>query len=313
MLHYLSIIYRKYIVIWLVFITGSPSVLAGVEKYIARESQIKYVKSYTMPISPELSNITYLAELFVLGLVAAALLFITFSIVSRRINAKKEYENIKLLRQSAETQKAHLDRVLVDALNIEKQLEKSIANTQSQLNEVAKQSSQAEKSAREIKTLEQNAQELTTALTHKYEALSQNNTDTQPNIEKKVIDQVAQSSKALLTQINEYQQRAETAFGQFTNTLGNFESQAHGQFDEIFNAADIARQELNANIDESREYLKIFRGSQQDKVQTITPSNNDNGTPLNKEPSQKPVLQAAHIEDQELAGFFAKFRQRDSA
>ncbi len=76
---------------------------------------------------------------------------------------------------------------------------------------------------------------------------------------KETLDLTLKESKELLTQIKDYQQQAKAAFSSFTNTLSGFESQAHEQFDDIFNTADIARQELNANLDESREYMKIFR------------------------------------------------------
>jgi microcompartment protein CcmK/EutM len=76
---------------------------------------------------------------------------------------------------------------------------------------------------------------------------------------KKTLDLTLIESKELLNQIKDYKQQAESAFHSFKNTLGGFESQAHEQFDEIFNTADMARQELNANLDESREYMKIFR------------------------------------------------------
>ena len=91
-------------------------------------------------------------------------------------------------------------------------------------------------------------------------SLSQEQGDTSVNSEiKETLDLTLIESKELLSQIKDYQQQTQTAFSSFTNTLGGFESQAHEQFDEIFNTADMARQELNANLDESREYMKIFR------------------------------------------------------
>lgn len=97
---------------------------------------------------------------------------------------------------------------------------------------------------------------------------------------KNTLDLTLFESKELLNQIKEYQQEAKSAFLSFKSTLGGFESQAHEQFDGIFNTADIARQELNASLDESREYMKIFRKrndtSQSDKKQLVIEKNVNN-------------------------------------
>ena len=310
--NFLSTIQSKFIVIWTLIISSIPTLHAGVIDHTSRAFQIKHDKNYSMTLPTELSNITYLVELIALGLVAAALLLVTLSIMSRRLSAKEEYKKIKSLRLSSEAQKNRIDQILANAINIEEQLEKSITNTQSQLDELAKQSSHAEKSAREIKDLEDSIQIIASSVTERNKTKSTDALSIKSDEVSQTLEQALQNAKDLLTQINEYEQRAETAFYKFTNTLGNFESQAHGQFDDIFNAADIARQELNANIDESREYLKIFRGAKQKKKQLKNNASNNNLS-LSSHPNKKPTLHAPHLNDEDLAGFFSKFRQRDSA
>ncbi len=83
---------------------------------------------------------------------------------------------------------------------------------------------------------------------------------------KETLNRTLVESKELLNQLKEYKQQATSAYQSFTLTLSDFEKQTHEQFDDIFNSADIARQELNANLDESRKYMEVFR----DKDQTAS-------------------------------------------
>ena len=311
MFHYFSTIKRVFIVILL----GSNSaVFAGVSEHVAREFQIKYTKSYVMPPSTELSNITYIVELITLGLISVALFFVTFSIISRRINAKKEFKKIKALRLSAEGKKIKLENVLSQALNVEEQLERSIINTQNELNEVAKRSSEVERSARNIKALEKATEEMAGSLSAKIEGMEERwfaeLKGTQKKIEKltlnmealmnvspadaktenknavtainkeisQTLDQVLQNSKALASKIDGYQENADLAFGKFTHTLGEFESQAQG---ELKKKASVVV-DINTNKDKRAAEVKS-------------------------------ALETAHLKEKELADFFSKFRHSDSA
>ncbi len=119
------------------------------------------------------------------------------------------------------------------------------ANMESGLKQTAEQSKQAE-------ILLKNLSELHSA------TVSEDGKSVNAAI-RETLEQTLTESKELLTQIKDYKEQARVAYSSFTNTLSSFESQAHEQFDDIFNTADIARQELNANLDESREYMKIFR------------------------------------------------------
>lgn len=66
-------------------------------------------------------------------------------------------------------------------------------------------------------------------------------------------------SKHLLEQLNTYRQAADQSLQEFSSELGNFESQAYEEFDGVFQAADIARKELHANVDESRLHVENLR------------------------------------------------------
>ncbi len=66
-------------------------------------------------------------------------------------------------------------------------------------------------------------------------------------------------SKQLLKLLKEHQTVAEKSLKGFSEELTVYEEQAYEQFDTTFQVADLARQELNANIDESRKHIETMR------------------------------------------------------
>ena len=73
------------------------------------------------------------------------------------------------------------------------------------------------------------------------------------------LEKASEDSKHLLDQLNTQKQSAKKSFQQFNDDLGDYESQAYEQFDGAFQATDIARKELNANVNESRLYIDNLR------------------------------------------------------
>ena len=261
------------------------------------------------------SELTYLVELIALGLVAAALLAVTFSILRRLKSGKREQKKMLSLRRSAEKDKEAVDKTFAEIDGVGKQIKETAKEADMHLGRAAKKVREAEQHAEAVANIEvemkqavdgttermvhiqehwefllkettesmnaintnlkegmaqtaKNSEQAMTALN----ALGKTATKVNKNVDipdqlkspvneeiKETLDLTLTESKELLTQIKTYQQQAKTAFSSFTSTLSGFESQAHEQFDEVFNTADVARQELNANLDESREYLKIFR------------------------------------------------------
>jgi len=63
----------------------------------------------------------------------------------------------------------------------------------------------------------------------------------------------------LISLLKQHSDRAEMSLNKFTNHLTDFEEQAYEQFDSSFQVADLARQELTANIDESRTHIENMR------------------------------------------------------
>ena len=310
--------------------------VAGVSDYLAREAIIKHIegKNVSETILSEYSNFTYLVELIALGLVATALLVVTFSVFTRFKSGKKAHKKILSLRRSAEQDKKMFDETIAEIDSIGKQVEQSAQEAQQHATRVASIEKDVEDRAEYIARVELDMKQLVDGTTERMahiqeyweqqlknttKVMNQINSNLESGLEKTVgqsqqaekilknlnclqgntfgdegmsvnaeikqtLDLALKESSELLSQIKDYQKQAELAFGSFTNTLGGFESQAHEQFDEIFNTADMARQELNANLDESREYMKIFRRDDNIVEQVMVLEGIDK-SPANKAPS----------------------------
>jgi hypothetical protein len=75
----------------------------------------------------------------------------------------------------------------------------------------------------------------------------------------KNLKETLKESTQLLKLLKKHQNSAEKSLNKFTEELIAYEEQAYEQFDTSFQVADLARQELNANIDESRKHIETMR------------------------------------------------------
>jgi len=73
------------------------------------------------------------------------------------------------------------------------------------------------------------------------------------------LDETLKESKQLIQLLKQHQENAEKSLKKFTDELTVYEEQAYEQFDTSFQVADLARQELTANIDESRKHIETMR------------------------------------------------------
>jgi len=73
------------------------------------------------------------------------------------------------------------------------------------------------------------------------------------------LEETLKESTQLLKLLKKQQKDAEQALQHFNEELSGYEEQAYEQFDSSFQVADIARQELSANIEESRKHLESMR------------------------------------------------------
>ena len=75
----------------------------------------------------------------------------------------------------------------------------------------------------------------------------------------KTLEATLKESNQLVKILKQHQESAEKSLKQFTEELTHYEEQAYEQFDTSFQVADLARQELTANIDESRGHIETMR------------------------------------------------------
>lgn len=81
-------------------------------------------------------------------------------------------------------------------------------------------------------------------------------------ISKKVSDNLEQAHKEsqnLLSLLKKQQEQASLSLNEYSERLNSFEEQAYEQFDTSFQVADLARQELSANLDENRKHIESMR------------------------------------------------------
>ena len=77
------------------------------------------------------------------------------------------------------------------------------------------------------------------------------------------LQQTYEESKKLIKLLQKHQKDAERSLKSYADKLNNFEEQAYEQFDTSFQVADLARQELTANLEESRKHVETMRRKEQ--------------------------------------------------
>lgn len=73
------------------------------------------------------------------------------------------------------------------------------------------------------------------------------------------LEQSYEESKSLIDMLQKHKKEAEKSLKQYSEKINTFEEQAYEQFDTSFQVADLARQELTANLDESRKHIESIR------------------------------------------------------
>jgi uncharacterized membrane protein len=76
---------------------------------------------------------------------------------------------------------------------------------------------------------------------------------------KKNLKKAFSESKQLLQQLDEHKKVAKKSFQHFNAELANYETSASEKFEGVFQATNIAKQELTANINESRQHIDNLR------------------------------------------------------
>ncbi len=77
------------------------------------------------------------------------------------------------------------------------------------------------------------------------------------------LEEMLQESNVLLDQMHRYQKEADTAFQKFTTEIETLENQAQDHMNTLAQNSDLARHELQAGLDESRQHVEIMRHREQ--------------------------------------------------
>ena len=73
------------------------------------------------------------------------------------------------------------------------------------------------------------------------------------------LQRIHDESESLLDTLSKHKQTAESSLSHYSQRLNSFEEQAYEQFDTSFQVADLARQELAANLEENRKHIETIR------------------------------------------------------
>lgn len=76
---------------------------------------------------------------------------------------------------------------------------------------------------------------------------------------KNNLNKTLQESTQLLDHLRENQQKTDTAYNSYMESIGQYESDLYTQYDVSFQNSDMARQELDANVSESRLHVESLR------------------------------------------------------
>ena len=76
---------------------------------------------------------------------------------------------------------------------------------------------------------------------------------------RKSLNQTLQESTQLFDHLHENQEKTDKAYAGFMKSIDQYENDLYGQYDVAFQNADMARQELDANLSESRIHVETLR------------------------------------------------------
>lgn len=182
------------------------------------------------------------------------------STFERANEIEKRAENIAQLENEMKTT---IDTITERLNHIQTYWDKQLNDTVNTINQInAKLDDGLQRTIEQEKV----ASNLMVELTDKYgsiSTLSDEESPIQQQIQGNLLASLEESEK-LLAQLKGYQSEAESSLSNFNQEMRGFESQAVEQFDAVFNAADIARQEMNASLTENRDYVQKLRNTGDD-------------------------------------------------
>lgn len=301
----------------------------GLQDYLQSDASTETVAQVTNTTANtnvvETSQLKYIIELVVAGIVASALIISVLAIFIGRWLANKEKRTIKRLRIEAEEDIENITSAAVTIREQEKETRKLMHEMRNFATEFTSQQKATEKynkdfieSSEKIKAKEQEINEITQSVGEHMdeiksywemqlkdtvshiqkiqETLEKNLETVDASLEKmqqqkqlsqellqefldthnkqvslvnssakfsedvnKNLEQSFEESQQLINVLQKNKEEAEKSLNNYSEKLSTFEEQAYEQFDTSFQVADLARQELTANLDESRKHIETIR------------------------------------------------------
>jgi chromosome segregation ATPase len=160
-------------------------------------------------------------------------------------------QNTEHVNQRMNQIQAYWDGQLTDTADVVERVQSTLEQGLQKVESGLEELQQNEVQSRAI------SQKIIEAYSRQASALAENSSTS--NDIKQNLQKAFEESKHLLQQLDEHKETANKSFQQFNNELGDYESQAYEQFDGAFQATDIARKELVANVNESRQHIDNLR------------------------------------------------------
>ena len=173
--------------------------------------------------------------------------------ITLQAKAKKEVidDITDTVNENVDKIKAYWDEQLTSTLTtiekVQSGLDKSLSSVDKNLDDMLQQKIQSDELLNEF--IAKNNTNL--------DVINKNSVSSE-ELNKKLKETLKESTQ-LLKVLKKHQISAEKSLKKFTEELIAYEEQAYEQFDTSFQVADLARQELNANIDESRKHIETMR------------------------------------------------------
>lgn len=143
----------------------------------------------------------------------------------------------------------------------DEQLEETVDTVQRIRSSLGASLTRVDNSMERLKEQEIMAQQFTKKLVKNYEeqaAAQKENNHISTHV-RKTLEATLNESSQLLQHLQKYHQDAENAFKKFSTTMEDYEVQSYEQFENIFASTDLARKELQAGLEDSKQVVEKLK------------------------------------------------------
>ncbi len=149
------------------------------------------------------------------------------------------------------------------------QLEETVDTVQRIRSSLGASLTRVDNSMERLKEQEMMAQQFIKKLVKNYEeqaAAQKENNHISTHV-RKALEATLNESNQLLQHLQKYHQDAESAFKKFSTTMEDYEAQSYERFENIFASSDLARKELQADLEDSRQVVEKLKACDQEAQQ----------------------------------------------